>query len=914
MADGSDLHPIDEQEISRGTMTISEFLSLRGLAGGIDLDEDGSSSGVERLQTDQAQKYDLGEELAKGGMGAILDAKDRCIRRRVAMKVMLSGKKLSDAQILRFIEEAQITGQLEHPNIVPVHELGVDSSGNVFYTMKLVHGTTLASVIAKLRAGDRETQERFPLIRLLSIFQRVCEAVAYAHSKGVIHRDLKPANIMLGDFGEVLVMDWGLAKVLPREPEEESAEPAPAADWIIDGIREDDPDAAILTRDGDLMGTPHYMAPEQAQGRTHAVDQRTDIFALGIILYEILTLQRPFTGDSTAAILTQVRENHYPAPRTHSSRQRPIAAPLAAVITKAMATEQTDRYQQVTDLTGDIESYLNGFATQAEQAGPLRQAMLLIQRHKALTASLSAVILALAVGLGIALHQRQEALAAKEEAEHSEKAVRRVSVQAAPSFLNDGMELLGRGKWLEARVALETALALDPELKATSFHLARVHILQEEFSEAAELLSKEVPSDLEPELMPRWRVLQDVATSPPSLKKVEEIDLFADRLRDTENFLLAAHYYELAGKRRKQLPMLISAAEHQLKSVNPGLHFEQSLFTSGYVNDRPRLQLRVSGFEALRDLSPLRRLPIYLMDIRNTSVDDLTPLQGMPLEVLLITNAPVQDLGPLRGARLSALLASGTKIATLEPLSAMPLEKLGVAYTDITDLTPLAGMPLRWLDISSTNLADISVVADLPLRYLAISKTQVDDLDVLSDLPLEELLISHLDVQQLPILRSKSLKSLGAGGCLIDNLAPLEGMPLQVLDIGGCPVTNIDILEGMPIKKLVLYGCPIESYQPLATLPLEELDIHSTTFADLTLVARPQLRVLAIGSTNVTDLSPLADCLELETLILPQHADSLEPLRKLPKLTTIGYTRTTMRPAEEFWRHHDAQQRAQQGE
>ncbi len=160
-------------------------------------------------------------------MGAILDAKDGAIRRRVAMKVILRDDSLESA--IRFVEEAQITGQLEHPNIVPVHELALNEKGQPYYTMKFVRGITLKKVLELLRAGVASTVEKYPLGNLLTIFQKVCDAVAFAHSNKVIHRDLKPENIMIGDFGEVLLMDWGLAKFLQnRRGESVVNKPSPS--------------------------------------------------------------------------------------------------------------------------------------------------------------------------------------------------------------------------------------------------------------------------------------------------------------------------------------------------------------------------------------------------------------------------------------------------------------------------------------------------------------------------------------------------------------------------------------------------------------------------------------------------------------------------------------------------------------
>ena len=194
-----------------GGMSVSGFMAAKGLEGGVDLDgvrRDRSESllGLE----EDGWKYEIGEEVARGGMGSILAARDHSIRRHVALKVMRQEQRANSESVVRFVEEAQVTGQLEHPNIIPVHELGVDGVGNVFYTMKFVEGVSLQDILEDVRAGEAPALTQYPLNHLLNIFLKICDAIAFAHSKGVIHRDLKPGNIMVGRYGEVLVLDWGL--------------------------------------------------------------------------------------------------------------------------------------------------------------------------------------------------------------------------------------------------------------------------------------------------------------------------------------------------------------------------------------------------------------------------------------------------------------------------------------------------------------------------------------------------------------------------------------------------------------------------------------------------------------------------------------------------------------------------------
>ena len=182
--------------------------SMGATAGGTRVTREGINAMLVRLSAGQLTRYRLGEEIGKGGHGRVTVAFDTHIGRRVAFKRLRKGPEASSRDVARFLKEVQITGQLEHPNIVPVHELGVDEDDQVYFTMKLVEGRTLEAVLKSLKRGNPEDRKKYTLFRLLRIIQDVCQAIAFAHSRGVIHRDIKPSNIMLGDFGEVQVMDW----------------------------------------------------------------------------------------------------------------------------------------------------------------------------------------------------------------------------------------------------------------------------------------------------------------------------------------------------------------------------------------------------------------------------------------------------------------------------------------------------------------------------------------------------------------------------------------------------------------------------------------------------------------------------------------------------------------------------------
>src|SRR5262245_6840538 len=252
----------------------------------------------------KSSRYKLHGEIARGGMGAILKVWDEDLRRNLAMKVILGKAEPTsegktppvDRHLLaRFLEEAQVTGQLDHPGIVPVHELGLDSEGRVYFTMKLVKGRDLKQIfdlVFEEREGWNET-------RALGVLLKVCEAMAYAHAKGVIHRDLKPANVMVGNFGEVYVMDWGLARVEGREDRHDlrlqvEGTPLTSLNTERREEREELPDSPLFTMDGDVIGTPAYMSPEQARGEIEKLGQRSDVYSIGAMLYHLLARQMPY--------------------------------------------------------------------------------------------------------------------------------------------------------------------------------------------------------------------------------------------------------------------------------------------------------------------------------------------------------------------------------------------------------------------------------------------------------------------------------------------------------------------------------------------------------------------------------------------------------------------------------------------
>jgi formylglycine-generating enzyme required for sulfatase activity/tRNA A-37 threonylcarbamoyl transferase component Bud32 len=351
--DTIDVSEEDETDMSGLEQITGQELSLADLRAQMGLGQ-GVKVGVRRGESNRnapgaRRRYTVVRQIARGGMGKIIEVEDNDLRRRVALKI-LRKEMLERADLVeRFLEEAQITGQLEHPNIVPVHEIGVDGKGNLYFTMKLVQGEELSAIIRRLRKGDKAAAKAYPLSRLIDIYLKVCEGVAFAHSNGVIHRDLKPANIMVGRYGEVQIMDWGVAKIVGR--------PEKSTDRIIVSDRREDDSARTMV--GSLLGTPSYMSPEQARGEVDRMGPASDIFSLGTILYQLLCLSTPWPGKTSDLVIDQVK-SFDPEPPSARAPERRIPPELEQLAMKCLVKQQEKRLSSAQDLVENLRSWQEG--------------------------------------------------------------------------------------------------------------------------------------------------------------------------------------------------------------------------------------------------------------------------------------------------------------------------------------------------------------------------------------------------------------------------------------------------------------------------------------------------------------------------------------------------------------------------
>jgi tetratricopeptide (TPR) repeat protein/tRNA A-37 threonylcarbamoyl transferase component Bud32 len=415
---------------------------------------------------------------ARGGLGEVFVARDEELHRDVALKEIQARHADEPHSRTRFLLEAEVTGALEHPGIVPVYGLGVYPDGRPYYAMRFIHGDSLQEAIRRFHDADRPGRaagaRALELRQLLGRFVDVCNAIAYAHSRGVLHRDLKPANVMLGKYGETLVVDWGLAKAVGRpdeveEPGETTLRPSSAS--------RSDP-----TQMGAALGTPSFMSPEQAAGRLDLLGPATDVYSLGATLYCLLTGKPPVEGGDVGAILQRVQKGEFPPPR---KVKREVPAALEAVCLKALALRPQDRYGSATELAAEIEHWLADEPVLAYREPWTVRMGRWVRRHRtAVTAAVAALLVAL-VGLVTAT----VLLGAANDRERTAKELAQKNEEEAKKQRDKARERFKLAR--EAVDKFHTQVSESPEMKAHGVEKLRTKLLET----AAEFYQKFVQED-----------------------------------------------------------------------------------------------------------------------------------------------------------------------------------------------------------------------------------------------------------------------------------------------------------------------------------------------------------------------------------------------------------------------------------
>ncbi|MBU1238180.1 serine/threonine protein kinase, partial [Myxococcota bacterium] len=391
-------------------------------------------------------RYRILEEMGKGGIGRVLLALDDRVGREVALKELLTGtsKGSTPSQSVnsRFLREAQVTGQLEHPSIIPVYEINETPEGTLFYTMRRIRGKTLEEV---LRSATT-LKER---LLLLPHFRDCCNAIAYAHARGVIHRDLKPGNIMIGEFGETIVLDWGLAKVLGERDSEASR-----LEGNLEQLRQVDSEKTVA---GATMGTPVYMPPEQALGKIDEIDQLSDEYSLGVVLFEIITGKKPYKGANAFDVLLKVVSDPIPSVR---ELEPGVPRELEAILTKATQKDRESRYQTVRELVSDVEKYMSGDRIAAYDYSSFELLRRFVRRNRTLVVATGVVLLALVATLLFTLWSYRGEMRARKKESMARHSAERARMRAQRSR-EEALRALGREQKEKSRAQLHYAQALQ---------------------------------------------------------------------------------------------------------------------------------------------------------------------------------------------------------------------------------------------------------------------------------------------------------------------------------------------------------------------------------------------------------------------------------------------------------------------
>ncbi|HUY31410.1 MAG TPA: malectin domain-containing carbohydrate-binding protein [Pirellulales bacterium] len=482
-----------------------------------------------------AKRYGVRGRLAQGGMGVIFRVWDGNLRRELAMKIIrgqetlgpdASVRAVSPRRLARFVREAEITAKLDHPGVVPIHELGTDEQGRVFFTMRLIQGKDLGAVFELARQG----RERWTQTRVLDVIVKVCETIAFAHSRGVIHRDLKPENIMVGPFGETYVMDWGLAKNVhepspselppseafapapghrrgsapatntelppseafaPEPPPSEAAEPAggqPTDSATTDeaggrphALDADEPSSE--TRYGSVLGTPSYMPPEQAAGRIDELDERSDVYSIGTILYELLSGRRAHILPGSAPSAREIVKAVLAGPPVPVAELNPrVPTEVVAICEKAMARRREDRYQNMRQMAEDLRAYLEHRVVRAYRTGAVAELQKWVSRNRGLAIATALVVLVSLGGLLAVVNVQSRAnamLSTANETIKQESSLKEVALEKETSARKaadaerrraEGMLLARQSVGVvEENPGLALLLALESNERQTSF-------------------------------------------------------------------------------------------------------------------------------------------------------------------------------------------------------------------------------------------------------------------------------------------------------------------------------------------------------------------------------------------------------------------------------------------------------------
>lgn len=591
---------------------------------------------------------------ASGGLKSISIVEDQFSSCELA-KAVLKSDNLDSRQSYDFLNEARLTAKLEHQNIVPIHEINLDDEGKPFFVMKLIKGKNLGEILDNELELDKWTQRE-----LIDVFVKVCDTISYAHSQDVLHLDLKPENIVVGDYGEVMVCDWGAAK-----------EKSEDGQWHGSTA---------------LQGTPGFIAPERLENM-YNMDERVDVYSLGVILYEILTGRKPFESNELDELVSKVKKGDFLRPSQIADN---VSHSLESVVLKAMATNAPDRYENTQELSADIRSWMKGFATQAEEASFFTQLSFFIKRNKLPVSLISGALIVLAAVVTVSIielrEREQRALEAKNKAE-SEKQLRiQLRQRAAVHFYDNAVQSEKIHDYNKAMYYSKMVVDFTPENQEAHLLLGKLLLGRAQYEAAI--------SEFE-------RVQTREAKKYLSLTHA-----FANRRNDEQLLGLIIDLGALPGGRR-----IVSAFCVHNKSLIRKIGVKEIIETvigefadGSWVYDQESKSLKIS----------------------DPKFNFLYPLLALDLDSLDLTGTAISYIYPLSHIELKELNLSHTKVADLNPLKNTEIQKLDISYTYVTGLNLLQGTAIQKLNIAGIKIHfDIHLLKLKELKRLTISRATV---------------------------------------------------------------------------------------------------------------------------------------------------------------------------------------------
>jgi eukaryotic-like serine/threonine-protein kinase len=799
---------------------------------------------------DRLGNYKLVEQLGEGAFGTVwLAEQEQPVQRQVALKILKPDMDTQEV-IGRFGQERQALAVMDHPNIAKVFDAGTTPQGRPFFVMELVRGK---------RITDYCDEAKLPTRERLELFIQVCQAVQHAHQKGIIHRDIKPSNILVTLRDGVAVpkvIDFGVAKAM-RGRETEKA--------IVAEFEQMIGTALYITTDCDqIIGTPLNMSPEQARGEQD-IDTRSDIYSLGVLLYELLTGRTPFTREDllkagykemrrliceaepkkpSTAVQTMERQTATAVAGRRQSEPsklvRLIHGDLDWIVMKALEKDRMSRYETANGFASDIQRHINRqpvFARPATVGYRLRR---LVRRNRFAFAAGVAVAAALIVGLGLSITlflREKDALGEVRVAERKATTALADLSSTAPAFAEQAHDLAARGRFDEAIAKLDYAIRLQPQVAGHVAAKAGLLMCQMRLAKASEA----------------FRAAERVAPGEPRYK---ELGAMCDRMGEAQRIN--------EGKlSRESLLELFAILQRQQRPA------AELLPVARLLGDANAL-LRQVFLERLKDLP-------------------------LPPEKPLAERLTIRDDG------LVALDLSRTKIATLASLRAVPLGILNCdGCTELSDLSPLENAPLKELRLARTKVRDLGPVATLvDLESLSLAETAVDNVHALLGLKLRSLDIASTAVSDLAPLRQAPLEALNISGTRVTTLVPLQGMRLRIFEAGGIPAPDVALLKGMPLEMCALENTLVDSLSFLRGMPLRELYLDHRSGAN-------------------HDYAALSELPALEVLVLPagyrkrpeRELDAIAMLRSHPRLRCLSSNAgekgtERIQSVERFWKNWD---------